>query len=275
MKKPKLMDFFSDNKIAKIPLDEIDYDYSFHPYPIKFTKHEEQLAEHVGEYGLIQPIIVSPKNESGKRIVYSGVRRALAYRYLNKKNPKKGYDKIPCSITNRMLTVEEHRIVIHDEGAYRRQDCTEEDMKRIVSSYFRTCGDIEIVAKTLGMKFKKTARYLLSDILPPDVKEYMENQGYSIGEGVEVLEVILLGMKKREVDFDLFKSILNQVGRKFTNNRGKFCPKCKSKKVKTIFWGLPNGPLTEKFFENSVLGGDDLPALRPRWQCDDCNFRWG
>ena len=134
---------------------------------------------------------------------------------------------------------------------------------------------IEIVAKTFGMKFKKTARYLLSDILPPDVKEYMENQGYSIGEGVKVLEVILLGMKKREVDFDLFKSILNQVGRKFTNNRGKFCPKCKSKKVKTIFWGLPNGPLTEKFFENSVLGGDDLPALRPRWQCDDCHFRWG
>ena len=273
MKKPKLMDFFSDNKIAKIPLDEIDYDYSFHPYPIKFTKHEEQLAEHVGEYGLIQPIIVLPKNESGKRIVYSGVRRALAYRYLNRKNPKKGYAEIPCSITNRMLTVEEHSIVTADEGAYLRQEMTEEDMKRMVSSYFRTCGDIEIVAKTLGMKFKKTARYLLSDILPPDVKEYMENQGYSIGEGVKVLEVILLGMKKREVDFDLFKSILNQVGRKFTNNRGKFCPECKSKKVKTILWGFPNRLPTED--DCFVLGGDNLPALRPQWQCADCHFRWG
>ena len=47
MKKPKLMDFFSDNKIAKIPLDEIDYNFiNWNPYhPPKLIIKNNQIVQ--------------------------------------------------------------------------------------------------------------------------------------------------------------------------------------------------------------------------------------
>ena len=85
------MDFFSDNKIADIPLDEIDYDGIYKNAKSRYAEEVgiEELAEHIEKNGLIEPIVVSPKNKSDKRIVYEGKRRALAYRYLNKKNGKR------------------------------------------------------------------------------------------------------------------------------------------------------------------------------------------
>jgi hypothetical protein len=56
------------------------------------------------------------------------------------------------------------------------------------------------------------------------------------------------------------------------------CPNCKRDSIAEIFWGYP-GNLTaiEKQLEKKeiVLGGCIVSDHDPKWQCNDCNYRWG
>jgi len=56
------------------------------------------------------------------------------------------------------------------------------------------------------------------------------------------------------------------------------CPKCKSEKIATIFWGFPGDMKElEKEIEEKkiVLGGCIVTDHDPKWECTACNHRWG
>lgn len=60
--------------------------------------------------------------------------------------------------------------------------------------------------------------------------------------------------------------------------RQKKCPSCDSTNIATILWGLPmdspelNSELQSK---KIVLGGCCVGSNDPKWECNDCSFRWG
>ena len=161
------MNFFSDYKNANIPLDEIDYDGIYKNSKSRYAEEVgiEELAEHIEKNGLIEPIVVSPKNKSDKRIVYEGKRRALAYRYLNKKNPKKGFDKIICFVTKEILTSEEEKVISLGSGLT-SLPFTLEDAVDGVDELFKIHNDAKIVAKKTGISVRLIKKYVKFARLP-------------------------------------------------------------------------------------------------------------
>ena len=56
------------------------------------------------------------------------------------------------------------------------------------------------------------------------------------------------------------------------------CPNCKKASVAEIFWGYPgNLSAIEAKLESKemVLGGCIVSDHDPKWECNDCLFRWG
>ena len=56
------------------------------------------------------------------------------------------------------------------------------------------------------------------------------------------------------------------------------CPLCNCKKIATIFWGYPaDMKELEKEIEEKkiVLGGCIVTDHDTKWECIDCNHRWG
>jgi hypothetical protein len=55
------------------------------------------------------------------------------------------------------------------------------------------------------------------------------------------------------------------------------CPRCKSKRVATILWGLQDLPRIQKDLDSSrvVLGGCCVSDGDPRWHCVQCGHKWG
>ncbi len=53
------------------------------------------------------------------------------------------------------------------------------------------------------------------------------------------------------------------------------CPKCKSKKVLPIVYGLPDKNLAREAEQGKVvLGGCCIGDDDPRWSCGDCGNEW-
>ena len=50
------------------------------------------------------------------------------------------------------------------------------------------------------------------------------------------------------------------------------CPKCESKNLKRIVYGLP-GP--DFSYEGVILGGCCIDEDSPDWHCEDCRWEWG
>jgi len=56
-------------------------------------------------------------------------------------------------------------------------------------------------------------------------------------------------------------------------SKPKDCPKCKSKNVLKIEYGLPLD--TDGLDSGVYLGGCEVSNLSPNWHCADCSWEWG
>ncbi len=53
----------------------------------------------------------------------------------------------------------------------------------------------------------------------------------------------------------------------------KECPKCKSRKVMGILYGMPDR--SYKIPDDVYLGGCCVTGRDPDWHCDGCSWEWG
>jgi hypothetical protein len=56
------------------------------------------------------------------------------------------------------------------------------------------------------------------------------------------------------------------------------CPNCGKSSIAEIFWGYPGDvDLMKESIEKKeiVLGGCCVTDNDPKWECNDCNHRWG
>lgn len=72
--------------------------------------------------------------------------------------------------------------------------------------------------------------------------------------------------------FDLFKT---KEYDQFDDEGNILCPKCQSKNILKIIYGLPSGELIKESRQGKfALGGCCVHKNNPRWQCNQCNNRW-
>ena len=55
------------------------------------------------------------------------------------------------------------------------------------------------------------------------------------------------------------------------------CPQCNSKNVAWILWGYPKMELIQDELDKGeiTLGGCLIGDNDPKWECNECNHRWG
>ena len=55
------------------------------------------------------------------------------------------------------------------------------------------------------------------------------------------------------------------------------CPECKSKSIALIFWGYPNMDSIQNELDRGeiTLGGCMISDNDPKWECNECGWRWG
>lgn len=116
---PKLDDLFKNQeerndemleKIIDIPLSKID-DFPNHPFKVLNNDAMEQLKQSIIDNGVMNPILVRPK-ENGRYELVSGHRRKLGSQLADK-------ETIPCIV--RDLTTEEATIIMVDSNMQQRE----------------------------------------------------------------------------------------------------------------------------------------------------------
>ena len=55
------------------------------------------------------------------------------------------------------------------------------------------------------------------------------------------------------------------------------CPKCNSPNIAEILWGYPDMDALKEGLDKKeiVLGGCIVSDHDPKWECNECNKRWG
>jgi ParB/RepB/Spo0J family partition protein len=142
------------------------------------------LAEHIGQHGLLEPIVVfevddlseghplfdSRKEYSGKFEILAGQRRWTAFKELNKNNPGKGWDKIPCHIREPPDDDIDAKAISLGEGLT-QLPFTLADTMNACNELFKVHNDVKIVSKKTGISQMLVKRYVKFKRLPNLVQE--------------------------------------------------------------------------------------------------------
>ena len=172
------------NKFLKfdyIPLEELAVGQS--NVRTENTKDEDalnDLAEHIGKHGLLEPIVVfdvksltpehplylSRKNIKERYEILAGQRRFTAFNeILNVKNPNSGWNKIPCHIREPPEDETDAIAISLGEGLT-QLPFTLADSIEACDKLFKKFNDPKIVSRKTGISVKLIERYVKFNRLP-------------------------------------------------------------------------------------------------------------
>ena len=130
----------------------------------------EELSASIGQYGVIQPIIVSPKGEEKYEII-AGERRWRAAKLAK-------LAKIPAIIRNE--TEDKYEVALIENIQREQLNVIEEAeaYQKLINDFNMTQ---ESIAKKIGKKRSSIANYLRLLKLPLDIQSHIKNEKISFG----------------------------------------------------------------------------------------------
>jgi ParB family chromosome partitioning protein len=156
----------------------------------------EELAESILEYGLLEPIVVTPPY-SGRYVCLAGHRRLAAYDYLGKKTNESRWATIPAIERD---TPTEDRLVLALLENVSRQDLS--DAEKVTS--FRLLHDLRgwsqgEIARRLGVSRPLITQYfrVASD---SDVAEHVQTGRLGVAVGYEIVRAKTPDAKEAALD---------------------------------------------------------------------------
>lgn len=150
------------------PLEYIKVD-KLEPWEVNVRKTDrlidlDELASNIKEVGIQNPLVVKPQGD--KYLVISGQRRLMAAR-------KAGLIEVPCIIREDINTVDAV-IASFSENLYRLE--MNDDDKADAAYYLleKSKGDVDAVARKLGVSPTTVRKYLSYKNLPIQIKKYVQ-----------------------------------------------------------------------------------------------------
>jgi len=156
--------FVSDMNVRK---SEIEQDIDF-------------LAENIGKYGLLQPVIVIPRD--GKYEIIVGQRRYLAIKRL-------GWDTIPATIMGKLDEVQK-TIISLSENVHRKE-LPYRDMVEACDVLYDRYKDVGIIAHEIGVSETTVQNYLSHRLVPEPVRKMVEEKKISRSEALRITNATL------------------------------------------------------------------------------------
>ena len=167
----------------------------------------ENLAEHIGQHGLLEPIVVFDVNEidsshplyetrkdnANKFEILAGQRRWSAFKKLNAENPGEGWDKIPCHLRSAPDNEEDAKSISLGEGLT-QLPYTLNDIIDACDFLFKKFSDPKIVAKKTGISTVLVNRYVkfarLPDLLKDNLGAIMKSPKTAVNLAVEASDAL-------------------------------------------------------------------------------------
>ncbi len=191
-------------KIEEIAIDQL-HSFNSHPFRVLDDEKMQETVESIREHGIISPLIVRPRKESGYEII-SGHRRKRACELL-------GLKTIPCFV--RRMADEEATVVMVDSNIQREELLYSEKayaykMKldaidrvkgrpkkegQVVSDYLGK-KSTEMVAEGSGESYKQIERYIRLTFLIKPMLDYVDEKRIAFGAGVELSYLELEGQEQ-------------------------------------------------------------------------------
>lgn len=148
----------------------------------------QNLIEHIGKHGLLEPITVfdvneleethplykSRKEKKNKFEIMAGQRRFAAFKKLNEENSGQGWDKIPCHIRAPPEDDTDAKAISLGEGLT-QLPFTLADIIDACDSLFKKYTDTRIVAKKTGVSQKLVERYVKYARLPELIQTHLDS----------------------------------------------------------------------------------------------------
>lgn len=173
----------SDPQIVMVPLKDIDRPAVSGRDLIDPRKILE-LAESIREKGLMEPVILTPRN--GRFEIVAGDRRYLAHEHL-------GRDAIPAIIKELDDT---ELIVYRAIENLQRENLTPLEEARAYNTMREKCGmSVDEICKATGKVETTVKRYLRFWRMPDEFKEAVEHRGVSLGVAEVLMQVDDPGMR--------------------------------------------------------------------------------
>ena len=146
----------------EIPLDQLELGVSqVRTRDVK--KNLDLLMSSIAEIGLLQPIVVCPKEGTDLYEICAGQRRFLAHQDLK-------MEKIAAVVLDRSVSEIEAKIISFTENIV-RQGMVRADCIDVCQHFYDIYGSIAEVSRQTGLKTHLVSKYLKIQTLHPDVQD--------------------------------------------------------------------------------------------------------
>ena len=166
----------------------------------------DELAQNIKVNGLLQPIIVAPKDKKGKYEIILGQRRFLAHRLLKEKS-------IMAGILTEKLSEIEAKILYLSENKMRR-DLDTSDLNDVCNHLFNELGSTKEVHEKSGIPESIIRQYVKYPRLDDELKKMVDNKDIGIKDAIDAQEAVWDQAKdanKKRVDLaNKFKKMAGQ-----------------------------------------------------------------
>lgn len=197
--------------VKTVPLEKL-YAFPNHPFKVLDNEEQQELTDSIKQYGVISPIIVRPREESGYEII-SGHRRARAC-------AKAGFTSIPAFICDMdretaIITLVDSNLhrehILPSEKAYAyklKLDAIKSQGKRNDLTSRQLVGKLES-ADFVGLEASESGRQVqryirLTELIPP-ILEMVDNGQIAFSPAVE------LSYLTKEEQADLLETMQSEV----------------------------------------------------------------
>ena len=126
-----------------------------------------ELTDSIAQVGLLEPIVVCPKEEEGKYEIITGQRRFLAHQELGKQT-------IWAAILNQRVDEMTAKLLSVTENLVRR-DLHSRDLIDVCTYLYRQYGSMRAVCEKTGLSNEKVSRYVKYDQLIPELKNLVDS----------------------------------------------------------------------------------------------------
>ena len=130
------------------------------------SKDISELAESIRQVGLLEPIVVSPIDDSGNYEIITGQRRFLAHQELGAETIWSAVlDEHVDELTAKVLSVTENLV---------RRDLHSRDLVDVCTYLYRQYGSMKDVCEETGLSYDKVRKYVKYDQLAPELKDLVD-----------------------------------------------------------------------------------------------------
>lgn len=145
----------------------------------KIEEDVDELAENINRIGLLQPIIVFPRDDS--YVLVSGQRRLLAVKTL-------GWTEVPAKVIDEPDEPIKAKAMSFSEN-YIRRDLTDLDIIDACTAFYLHYGTMKGAAQELGLPSRKMGRYVKYERLPSELKNLVKEDKVELKEALRATDV--------------------------------------------------------------------------------------